>query len=671
MSKKRSRLKKTLDIQKLLPKAQEAFEKDFYGKAIGLWSVSLPHNPRIKNYLAEAYFRQGLDFYSRYDFNSITSNLSQATRLNPQLPIYWFHLGLSCFKGKKLEKAISAFSKAVELNKNEERFLYHLALCYLLAHRYNEAQNLLAKIGESGFFLSFLRDFLKSGPEAALKTLNSFKGKKDSPFFFLSGYIHLYLEQYGQSVESFKKTIQKGLETPLIYYYLGLAYFQQNQFKQALEMWEKTKDLGLNLENLNKFLAKVYYLLGIKEFEGMHWGKAVRYWEKIDSLSPEEAKVNRKNLSQAYSLWGQELIEQGDIKKAASLWERAYQLNEDNPIILHNLALAYNCLERYREAAIYWQKLTKEWKEDYKKGKDEMKTIMAIAHRRLAENYLKDGKLGSAIEEYKKSLRYDPKDKKVRKELAELLMNNEKWGSALEHYTYIVDLQERDPEIYTNMGMIFRRMGEWGKAESCFFQALSLDSQNSFARKEIASEYTACAFNQLERGKREKAIEILDKALSIVPDDSYLFWAKGEILAKMGNSKQAEFWFEKSISIDPNNLSLYLSVGKSYLSKNNKRKAKMVFQRALEKFPANSKLLVDIGKVHLDFHMFKKAIFYLEKAVTIDPNDPEVHILLHICYDFLGKRGRALEEKKMAKKLAREQQNQTLLEEIEFMEDIF
>lgn len=161
----------------------------------------------------------------------------------------WQQKALPFWKQKKYDLAISYYNKAVELDKKS--WLARLAfLKCIFAKDYNGA----------------LSDFI-----AYIKEFGSIY-EQDHTLEFYMGICYLQLGQYNEAQNILKENIlnqekvhDKNWIPYLDRYYLGIAYFEQNNYKAANSEFDKVLDLYPNFSDVQFYKSLCLNYLGEKE----------------------------------------------------------------------------------------------------------------------------------------------------------------------------------------------------------------------------------------------------------------------------------------------------------------------------------------------------------------------------------------------------------------------
>lgn len=157
----------------------------------------------------------------------------------------------------------------------------------------------------------------------------------------------------------------------------------------------------------------------------------------------------------------------------------------------------------------------------------------------------------------------------------------------------------------------------------------------------------------IEQGDNEKAMELMKDARAASPDDVYLMRADADMSYKMGDIARYNELMGKIVASDPENPEIYFNLGVGSAEIGNNEKAIEYYEKALElnpdyesalinmavlKLSAEDKLVEEmnnLGNSRADNQKYdelkqqRKDIYistkpYLEKALELNPNNPDV-----------------------------------------------
>ncbi len=174
----------------------------------------------------------------------------------------------------------------------------------------------------------------------------------------------------------------------------------------------------------------------------------------------------------------------------------------------------------------------------------------------------------------------------------------------------------------------------------------------------------------IQTDQNETALEVIDKALALNPNDLSILETKASTLLKLGRRDEFFKINKELIEKDPNNGKWYYNLGVGYHDSGNTEEALKNYEKAIELSPENIdaynnivQLILDgdekirnemnsLGNSRADFDRFdalklerqkiqRKTIPYLEKALDIDPENRNLTQQLFQIHSILGNQSEA------------------------------
>lgn len=160
------------------------------------------------------------------------------------------------------------------------------------------------------------------------------------------------------------------------------------------------------------------------------------------------------------------------------------------------------------------------------------------------------------------------------------------------------------------------------------------------------------AIRFLEHDQPSKALKAMEQINKASPTPETWFYL-GYIQLKAGEREGAAQSFEKGIATDPKDALNYAGKGYLLTIENNPTDAKLQFDKALSLCKMkNVSVLKTVAEAYLlDEKKAGEAITFLEKAKSINPDDPYVHILLGDAFSLQNNGGLAVSSYERAAKL--------------------
>ena len=142
-----------------------------------------------------------------------------------------------------------------------------------------------------------------------------------------------------------KPAVDYSASNPIYYYFLGVAYYQQDSLQLSMNVFQKalqkvTKDTDLNLiTNIYSILGDLYHDFGYND-------KAYEAYDSCLIYKPEDAMVLN---NYAYFL----SLDKKDLERAEEMSAKSLKLEPDNPTYLDTYAWILFQQKRYAEAQVY------------------------------------------------------------------------------------------------------------------------------------------------------------------------------------------------------------------------------------------------------------------------------------------------------------------------------
>ncbi|MDZ7260832.1 MAG: tetratricopeptide repeat protein, partial [candidate division KSB1 bacterium] len=214
--------------------------------------------------------------------------------------------------------------------------------------------------------------------------------------------------------------------------------------------------------------------------------------------------------------------------------------------------------------------------------------IRPEAYRNLAYAYIKNGQTDKAIESYQKLLAQHPADLETQKSLGNLYLSNQQYQEALEIFQKARESAPGDAEILRDLALTYDFLGQ-----------------------------------------SDKAFEIYQQALNANPEDKDLLFNFGRLYYLKKDYPNAIEQFKKVVEKDPNDAESLVNIGNAYLNMAEEYRVQLREIEETEKKPSQEKMSDLFSKMKDNF---SKAIPYLEKAVELKPDNPNVWYNLGVAY---------------------------------------
>lgn len=333
------------------------------------------------------------------------------------------------------------------------------------------------------------------------------------------GFTYKFMEKYDEAVDCFESAIQLNPSDVLAYNHLGAIHQKRGETQQAISTYQKGLKVDRNHPVLHLNLAKSY------EKENQIKNAMAEY---------EAALRSKPGWTDALSDYSKLLIRLNKTKEAKELVRQSLILNPRNykMYALNGNILVAQC--NYPAAV-----------EEYKKSLafDPVSTRALIG---LATALEENGNPAQAVEYIEKVLKLKPQDTDLLKRSASIAIGANRLNSAASKIKLLLDSDSDDVESLDLAGQYYIVKNDSSKSEAFFRRINTLNP-----------DYVKFMYNAAKRykqiGKITNAEHSLRRYLVNNAEDSKAFTELGIICEELQKTEEALTNYKKAISIDPNN----------------------------------------------------------------------------------------------------------------------
>jgi tetratricopeptide (TPR) repeat protein len=155
--------------------------------------------------------------------------------------------------------------------------------------------------------------------------------------------------------------------------------------------------------------------------------------------------------------------------------------------------------------------------------------------------------------------------------------------------------------------------------------------------REGAYYHLALAEAHVANRRMDHAQDALARARMEAPDDPQVLAGSAALYAQLGRTDQAMAAYERAIAGDPDNARLYAGLGALYRGRGQMEQAPDLYQKAGELAGDDPSLLCELARFHLEEGAPaagapaaggpEEALKYLQRALKVEPNNAEAHLL--------------------------------------------
>lgn len=335
--------------------------------------------------------------------------------------------------------------------------------------------------------------------------------------------------------------------------------------------------------------------------------------EYIQAHSPEEKAFIARQIVEEDKIFlsnqklreGNKFRDKGDHKQAAKLFEEAIKLNPNNALALYNRGQAYNQLKKYDLAM-----------KDFNKA-EELNPNSELPYLGRGWIYNQSSKYEQAIREYSKVIALNPNQAVAwnNRGAAKSWLNQMR--AAIADYTKAIELNPNYAKAYENRGKAYNALREYQKAEADFKRSSQITGSNKGGDKMIEE-----ALNLSKRGEIKEALEILNKAAELYPDNQFVFVNRGNIYNDhFRDYKAAIADYNKTIEINPKFPWPYMNRALAYGRLKLWEEAIADYGRAIELDQNYASAYNGRAWSYCQIGKFEEAISDADKAIELTPNE--------------------------------------------------
>lgn len=349
------------------------------------------------------------------------------------------------------------------------------------------------------------------------------------------------------------------------------------QINQGIAQLEKAiNDGSASAEETAPKLIQGYMLRSFRKVKRKLWAEAIQDWEFVLKIDPTHVRA-KNNMLHSFMTLGYSYANHGLFEEAIEVWGRAAQMDSDNHLIIHNLALACDFAGEKDEAARYWRETVKRWKALLERHPEDeyLKNLVIEFHRQYGDSVSeggpasgkeadaqpsKDGKPAAAppkraqsIADYQEILRLNPDDFEARFKVASKYMEEQKWNEAIADLKILAQKHSKNIEILNLMGWAMLNSGQIDKAFMVWNKAHTIDKNNPTVIESIIKARMAMGRKMRQNGLYTQALVHFKALLRLIPQSDEVYAEIGLTYHAQNNEREAYRNYQKSLELNPKN----------------------------------------------------------------------------------------------------------------------
>lgn len=270
----------------------------------------------------------------------------------------------------------------------------------------------------------------------------------------------------------------------------------------------------------------------------------------------------------------------GDIERAEKLYDQAFDLQQDSPLLWNNMGLIY----------------------------------------------LQKNQVEKAVEHFVTALKLDPTFQDANLNMAELQFLYHKYDDAFIFARNALHQGDKDAKVFFMLGKIERARGQFRKAASNFAQAIAVNSQFVEAKLELG-------LTIIQLGEYSHAQSIFRDILQNNSDMPYAHYGLGASAYFLEDYSLAEKALKKATKMDPSLVDGYIYLGLVNKKKGDLQKAKNFFIVCLEFAPKHENALLQLAMVEDELQDFGAAMGHYQEVLGVNQKNYKALMNLGILHE--------------------------------------
>ena len=501
---------------------------------------------------------------------SSTMEPEESVELTDQSCSYFYFLwGTHAEYSQHFEEALDAYQKALVCDPESITIQKKVPI-------------LLVKLGQVEEAAQWLKAFIEKHPD------------ETSQYLFLA---HLAIQQENreEAIRLYQQVLTRDKENEGVRIRLGILYSQQQQYREAEEVF--TAIITTNPESYLGYLYLARLLFMVEKMDeaaaayekglALNWSPELAF-EMADLYKKQE---NHEGLIELYS----SILAEDPANSRATLGRVQALLN------LKKDSLALKELKAFRDSVNKTPAL----------DLAVAKILLRLNQTAEAEETLKELTATEAADE-------------AYYLLALLAYQNKNDDEAIGYLDHI------SPGSMDYAEGIYLQVRILRKQQNLDEAILLLENATQDTETSHPLFFALLSSLYLEADKNTEAIKILDQGISVFPEHDLLLSELGLLYERNGQHDKAMEVMQQVIEINDSHAEALNFVGYSWADENvNLDQAYDYIKRAVEQLPDNGYIRDSLGWIYFRLGNFDKAIRELKKAIELQPDDP-------LMYDHLG-----------------------------------
>ncbi|MEQ1653613.1 MAG: tetratricopeptide repeat protein, partial [Hyphomicrobium sp.] len=305
--------------------------------------------------------------------------------------------------------------------------------------------------------------------------------------------------------------------------------------------------------------------------DGHPLARELRSMIETDANIPLLIKEPTEGLAEVFYGLGEALTGEGGVSIGVLYLQMALFLKPDHPFALAALANAHETTKRYEDANEVYDRIP------------QGSALQSAIDIRKAFNLNALDRTDEAKELLEKVAVAEPRDLKPLDALGNIMRSKKRYGEAADYYSRAIAMidkpEKRHWTYYYARGTSFERLKKWPQAEVDLQRAMQL-----YPDQPLVLNYLG--YSWVDQGRNLKlGMSLIEKAVSLKPDDGYIVDSLGWAHFRLGNYKDAVRYMERAVELRPEDPVLNDHLGDALWRVGREREARFQWEQSLSLEP--------------------------------------------------------------------------------------
>lgn len=516
--------------------------------------------PEAKAYFAYAQFRM-LIIDNRWD--EAIAALGRALAFDPQSEKLQLTLAKAYLHTQQLDQGDAVLESLLQQNPEHKAALELMGELRVYQERYSEALINYKKLSQSEpgnetYRLRLIAIYDQQGDliHAMEETVALLNVSSDSvPGQLALARLQRRNKQTGEAIKTYRRLLVKRPGQLQAILELGKIFEQQEQVGEAVDLYRESLNDNPELLSVYKQLARILIL-------------QENYAEALNIL--QQAHFQRPDDVQILTRMGLLQLSREDYTAGEESFRRVLARSPDDASALYSLGMALAGQFRNQEALEVFTRIPQEsevyiesilqvgylyrQEGDLRRGISLLQQAVESGHNSAEVTYYlsaflgEDGQLAAAGQLVRRGIEAYPQDVRLRYQLGVIYEQMDDRPQALAAMEDVLTLDPTHAEALNFVAYHFAERGE--NLEQALVQAKS-----ALAQRQTSYIYDTLGWIYFRMGRLEEAVEHLEKALALDPEDPLIQEHFGDVLTALKRWDEAISAYRKSLTLDNTSLS--------------------------------------------------------------------------------------------------------------------